>query len=87
MVHQYAHKDDLTVTLQLPNKDGVQRNAYFVGGEFITDDDSIAADIEATRSFKSGLIQKVVGEIKRASRKFVVTSGGKGTNPNLISKE
>jgi hypothetical protein len=87
MVHQYAHKDDLTVTLQLPKKDGIQRNAFFVGGEFITDDDGIATDIEATNSFKTGEIQKVIGEIKKASRKFVVTSGGRGTDPKTISKE
>jgi hypothetical protein len=87
MVHQYEHKDELTVTLQLPTKEKIQRNAYFIGGEFITDDDTIAADIEATNSFKNGDIKKVTGEIKKASRKYVVTSGGKGTDPKIISKE
>ena len=87
MVHHYEHKDNLTVTLQLPTKDKVQRNAYFIGGEFITDDEDIAKEIEATRSFKLGDIKKVIGEIKKASRKYVVTSGGKGTDPNIITKE
>lgn len=87
MVHHYEHKDNLTVTFQLPTKDKIQRNAYFIGGEFITDDDSVAADIEASRSFQSGDIKKVVGEIKKASRKYVVASGGKGTNPGTLTKE
>jgi len=90
MIHQYEHKDGLTVKLQLPRKDGRLRNVEFIAGELVVDDEddaTVASDIEATNSFKRGDIKKVVGEIKKASRKFVVTSGGKGTDPNMKTKE
>ncbi|MBE3116684.1 hypothetical protein IMZ68_05705 [Candidatus Bathyarchaeota archaeon] len=87
MVHQYEHKDGLRVILQLPTVEKKLRSVEFIGGELVTDDDTVAADIEATNSFKRGDIQKVVGEIKKASRKFVTVSGGRGADPNKITKE
>jgi len=90
MIHHYEHKDQLTVTMQLPTREGKKRNIQFIGGEVIVDDkddEFIAADIEATNSFKTGVIKKVVGEIKKASRKYVVVSGSRGTDPKIKTKE
>lgn len=90
MVHQYEHKNNLRVILQLPKRDGKQRNVEFLDGDLVvddTDDIHIAEDIEATNSFKRGDIKKVIGEIKKASRRFVTQSGGKGTDPAIKSKE
>ncbi len=86
MIHQYEHKDNLTVTIQLPTREGKRRNIQFIGGDLIVNDDddkNIALDIEATKSFKRGDIKKVTGEIKKASRKFVTVSGARGLEPKL----
>jgi hypothetical protein len=86
MVHHYAYKDNLTVSLQLPTREGKHRNIKFIGGELIVSDDddkNIALDIEASNDFKNGNIMKVSGEIKKASRKFVTVSGARGLEPKL----
>ena len=90
MIHQYEHKDQLNVTMQLPTRDNKKRNIQFIAGELCvddTDDSMIATDIEATRSFKMGEIRKVVGEIKRAARKYAIVSGARGTDTNNQKKE
>jgi hypothetical protein len=90
MLHHYEHKDELTVVLQLPTRDGKQRNIAFRRGEVVIDDTEdkfIAQDIEATQSFKMGAIRKVSGDIKKASRKFVTVSGARGADPTTAKKE
>jgi hypothetical protein len=79
MVHQFK-SDYNPLVLQLPNAaDGSSRNVEFIGGYFVTDDDLVAEQIKATRSFKSGQIKTVTGEIKQNKKKFKVVTGGRGT--------
>ena len=75
--HFESNKNHLL--LQLPNK----QNVEFVGKTFVTDSEETATQIRSTRTYASGGIYEIDGEIAQAKpqrKKFRVQSGGVGTD-------